>query len=149
MKIETLLTPQGAIAELRVTDKPRLLQELAARAAPAVGLPADRIEQELMKREELGSTGVGGGVAIPHARLPELGQAFGVLAHLKKPIEFDAIDQKPVDVVFLLLTPAAEKGDHLNALAAVARKLREPERLEEIRSAESDAALYLAMTRVS
>jgi PTS system nitrogen regulatory IIA component len=149
MKIEALLTPQSTIAELRAADKARLLQELAARAAPAVGLSAERIEQELMKREALGSTGVGGGVAIPHARLPELGRAFGVLAHLKKPIDFDAIDQKPADVVFLLLTPAADTGDHLNALAAVARKLREPERLKEMRAAETDAALYLAMTRVS
>jgi PTS system nitrogen regulatory IIA component len=100
-----------------------------------------------MKREELGSTGVGGGVAIPHARLPELHQVFGLSARLKKPIDFDAIDQRPVDIVFLLLTPAAEQGDHLNALAAVARKLREPERLKELRASENDAALYLAMTR--
>jgi PTS system nitrogen regulatory IIA component len=149
MKIEALLTPESTIAELRVADRARLLQELAARAASALGLPAERVEQELVKREALGSTGVGGGVAIPHARLPELNQAFGVLARLKKPIDFDAIDQKPVDVVFLLLTPAAEQGDHLNALATVARKLREPERLKDIRSAESDAALYLAMTRVT
>lgn len=149
MKIEALLTPQSTIADLRAADKQRLLQELAARAAPAVGLSAERIEHELMKREGLGSTGVGGGVAIPHARLPELGQAFGVLAHLKKPIDFDAIDQKPVDIVFLLLTPAADTGDHLNALAAVARKLREPERLKDIRSAQTDSALYLAMTQAS
>jgi PTS system nitrogen regulatory IIA component len=149
MKIEALLTPESTIAELRVADKARLLQELATRAASALGLPAERVEQELVKREALGSTGVGGGVAMPHARLPELNQVFGVLARLKKPIDFDAIDQKPVDVVFLLLTPAAEQGDHLNALATVARKLREPERLKDIRSAESDAALYLAMTRVT
>jgi PTS system nitrogen regulatory IIA component len=147
MKIETFLTPENAIAELRAADKQRVLQELAARAASALGLPRERIEQELMKREALGSTGVGGGVAIPHARLPELNRTFGAVALLKKPIDFDAIDQKPVDIVFLLLTPAAEQGEHLNALAAIARKLREPERLAQIRAAETDAALYLAMTR--
>jgi PTS system nitrogen regulatory IIA component len=147
MKIEAFLSPENAISELRVADKTRLLQELAGRAASALDLPRERIEQQLVKREELGSTGVGGGVAIPHARLPELSHPLGVLARLKKPIEFDAIDRKPVDIVFLLLTPAVEQGDHLNALAAVARKLREPERLKDIRTSESSAALYRAMTR--
>ncbi|MGH6949811.1 MAG: PTS sugar transporter subunit IIA [Vitreimonas sp.] len=147
MKIEMFLSPEHAIAGLRAPDKMRLLHDLAARAASTLALPPERVEQALVKREELGSTGVGGGVAIPHARLPELAHPLGVLAHLRKPIDFDAIDQKPVDVVFLLLTPAAEQGEHLNALATVARKLREPERLRDIRSAEGDAALYLAMTR--
>jgi len=147
MKIETILTPGNAIADLRVADKGRLLQELAGRAATALGVPRERIEQALLNREVLGSTGVGGGVAIPHARLSELTHPLGLLARLKRPIEFDAIDQKPVDIVFLLLTPAAEQGEHLNALAAVARKLREPERQKEIRASEDNAALYLAMTR--
>jgi len=149
MKVESLLSPEHVIAELRATDKPRLLQELAAQAASALGLRASYIEQALSKREELGSTGVGGGVAIPHARLPELSRPFGMLAHLKKPIDFDAIDQKPVDIVFLLLTPAAEQGEHLNALAAMARKLREPERVQEMRASDNAAALCRAMMRPS
>jgi PTS system nitrogen regulatory IIA component len=99
-----------------------------------------------LKREELGSTGVGNGVALPHARLQRLTKPFGAVASLKRPIDFDAIDHTPVDIVFLLLLPGDAGGEQLNALAAAARKLREPERRELLRAAQSSDALYRAMT---
>lgn len=145
MKIEDLLTPENSIAELRANDKARVLHELSARAAAALDIPQERVMLEISKREGLGSTGVGGGVAIPHARLADVAKPLGLLALLKRPIDFDAIDQKPVDIVFFLLTPAAEQGEHLNALAAIARKLREPDRLKQLRDADDDEALYRAM----
>lgn len=147
MSIEEFLAPGDAVADLRAGDKGRLLQDLAARAATALGLPRERVEQALLKREMLGSTGVGGGIAIPHARLEDLKKPFGLVGLLRKPIDFDAIDGKPVDIVFLLLTPAVAEGAHLNALATVARRLREQERVREMRAATDGAALYQAIVR--
>ena len=111
-----------------------------------VGVPFDQIATEVIKREALGSTGMGEGVAIPHARLRELKKPFGVLARLKQPIDFYAIDGKPVDLVFLLLLPVASQGEQLNALAFVARTLRKTELLRDLRRADSSDELYQAMT---
>jgi Phosphoenolpyruvate-dependent sugar phosphotransferase system, EIIA 2 len=86
----------------------------------------ERIAAEILKREELGSTGTGGGVAIPHARIQELNEPFGIFARLNRPIDFQAIDTRPVDLVFLLLLPGDPVGEQLKALATVARKLRDP-----------------------
>jgi PTS system nitrogen regulatory IIA component len=99
------------------------------------------IAQELTKRESLGSTGVGAGIAMPHARLQAVQKPFGLLARLKKPIDFDAIDGRPVDLIVLLLMPAVA-SEHLNALASVARKLREPDRLDRMRRAPDAASLF-------
>lgn len=145
MEIKDFLLPSDALVKPRVSDKRRLLQELAARAASALNLDANRISVELLKREDLGSTGTGGGVAIPHARIPDLKKPFGILVRLKHAIDFDAIDGKPVDIVFLLLLPAQSQGDHLNALASVARRLRDPESVRRLRSAGDDAELYSAI----
>jgi PTS system nitrogen regulatory IIA component len=145
MEIKDFLLPTDALIKPRVSDKKRLLQELAARAALALNLDANRISFELLKREDLGSTGTGGGVAIPHARIPDLKKPFGTLVRLKHAIDFDAIDGKPVDIVFLLLLPAQSQGDHLNALASVARRLRDPESVQRLRSAGDDAELYSAI----
>ena len=145
MDIKDFLLPTDALIKVRVPDKTRLLQELAARAAAALNLAPDRISSELLKREHLGSTGTGGGVAIPHARIPDLKKPFGTLVRLKNAIDFDAIDGKPVDIVFLLLLPTQSQGDHLNALASVARKLRDPESVQRLRRADDAAELYGAM----
>jgi PTS system nitrogen regulatory IIA component len=147
MKIEDFLSPTDVIVGQRAQDKLRLLRELSARAAASLGLGADLVAQEIQKREELGSTGMGAGIAIPHARIVGLQKPFGVLARLKKGIEFDAIDGRPVDLVFLLLLPAEAQTDCLNALAAVARKFRESERLQRLREAGDGAALYRELTR--
>lgn len=147
MKIADFLSPADAMVGLRASDKARLLEELAKRAAASLGLDADLIAKELLKREELGSTGLGAGIAIPHARLREVQRPFGAFARLKRAIEFDAIDGAPVDLVFLLLLPAASQSECLNALAAVARALREPERLQKLRAAEDGESLHRELTQ--
>ena len=144
MEIKEFLLPTDTLIKARGADKTRLLQELAARAASALNLDADLISFELLKREGLGSTGTGGGVAIPHARIAGLKKPFGTLVRLKHAIDFDAIDGKPVDIVFLLLLPA-QSGDPLNALACVARKLRDPESVQRLRRADDDEELYRAV----
>jgi PTS system nitrogen regulatory IIA component len=145
MEIKEFLLPADTLIKAHVADKTRLLQELAARAASALNLDAKLISTELLKRENLGSTGTGGGVAIPHARIPDLKKPFGSLVRLKQAIDFDAIDGKPVDVIFLLLLPVQPPGDALNALACVARMLRDPEAVHRLRHAANDAELYSAM----
>jgi PTS system nitrogen regulatory IIA component len=146
MHIKEFLSPADTNVEVRAPDKTRLLQELSRQAAASVDLPPEQISAEILKREALGSTGTGGGVAIPHARIQGLTKAFGIFARLNKPMDFAAIDGRPVDLVFLLLLPANPVGEQLKALAAVARKLRDPACLRELRSAGGSAALYDAMT---
>jgi PTS system nitrogen regulatory IIA component len=159
MEISDFLLPAGAIASMRAPDKNRLLHDLAQRAATMLGLPAEEVSVALLKREELGSTGTGGGVAIPHARLPSVARPFGLLARLDRAIDFDAIDGKKVDIVFLLLLPAAApkdqkrehggepRGGELNALACAARALRDPDVVANVRRAGDNAALYRAVTQ--
>lgn len=146
MKIKDYLSAADVAIDVRANDKASLLRELAARAAAALNLSADAIASEIEKRDELGSTGIGGGVSIPHARFREVKKAFGLLVRLRQPIEFDAIDGQPVDIVFLLVLPAASQLDQLNALAAVARKLRDRDVLRSLRAATSGTELYRAVT---
>ena len=103
------------------------------------------IVSELLKREGLGSTGMGNGVAIPHARFHTIKKPFGIIAKLKQPIDFDAIDGQPVDIVFMLLLPTASEGEQLGALACVARKLRVADDLALLRRAKNAAELYAAL----
>jgi PTS system nitrogen regulatory IIA component len=145
MKISDLVSPTDVMIDVRGSNKRLLLQEFAARAAAGIGLPADQVASFLLKREDLGSTGIGKGVAIPHARLPELRRPCGLLAKLKSPIEFDAIDGEPVDVVFVLLLPGAAENEALAALALVARALRAPETLARLRGARNTSELYSAI----
>ena len=123
-----------------------LLKELAERAATAHGLSAQAVVNEIEKRDDLGSTGIGGGASIPHARFREVKKPFGFLVRLKRAIDFCAIDGQPVDIVFLLLLPASSQLDQLNALAAVARKLRDREVLRKLRGATSVTELYRSIT---
>lgn len=145
MKISDLLSPADVLIDVRASNKRLLLEELAAKAATSLNLRVDQIAPDLLKREELGSTGVGGGVAIPHARLPDLQRTLGLLARLKQPIEFDAIDGQPVDIVFVLLLPANVEEGQLGALALVARTLRSSETLGRLRRARDASELYSAM----
>ena len=121
-------------------NKAQLLRDLAERVALALGLDAPKLAAELLRREELGSTGLGGGIAIPHTRMPGLQKPFTVLAILRTPIQFDAIDGQPVDIVFLLIAP--DNGEALKALAGISRTLREPAILEQLRHALSAQAAY-------
>jgi PTS system nitrogen regulatory IIA component len=145
MKISDLLSPMDVIIDVPASNKRLLLQELAAKAAASLGLPADQVTSCLLKREELGSTGIGKGVAIPHARLPDLQRPHGVLAKLKQGIEFDAIDGQAVDIVCVLLLPAAAENEALGALALVARALRPAENLARLRAAKNASELYAAL----
>src|SRR5665811_1212659 len=124
MDIKEILAPSDVLVGIRTSDKTRLLEDLCRRAASILKIDADKITADILKREELGSTGLGGGVAIPHARIADVKKPFGLLARLKSAIEFDAIDRQPVDLIFLLLLPTASAGEQLNALALVARTLR-------------------------
>jgi PTS system nitrogen regulatory IIA component len=145
MKIPDLLSPADVVIDVRTSDKGLLLRELAAKAASSLKLRIDQVAPLLLKREDLGSTGVGGGVAIPHARLPELHRPFGLLAKLRQPIEFDAIDGRAVDLVFVLLLPANAENGQLGALALVARTLRPSEVLVRLRRAKDTAEFYSAI----
>jgi PTS system nitrogen regulatory IIA component len=145
MKLSDLLSPTDVMIDVRASNKRLLLQECAAKAAVSLGLRVDQVEPHLLKREELGSTGIGGGIAIPHARLPDLQRPYGLLAKLKQPIEFDAIDGQAVDIVFTLLLPAAAENGNIGALALVARTLRPPENRVRLRSAKTTSELYAAI----
>jgi nitrogen PTS system EIIA component len=145
MKISDLLSPTDVMIDVRASNKRQLLQEFAAKAAVSLGLPVDQVASCLLKREDLGSTGIGHGVAIPHARLPDLQQPYGLLAKLKQPIEFDAIDGQAVDIAFVLLLPAAAENGQLGPLARVARTLRPPENLARLRDAKNASELYSAI----
>ena len=119
-----------------------------ARETPLDKAPrlSERLDNEvLLKREDLGSTGIGKGVAIPHVRLPDVPRPYGLLARLRQPIEFDAIDGQAVDIVFVLLLPANAESAQLGALALVARTLRPPENLVRLRSAKTASELYAAI----
>jgi nitrogen PTS system EIIA component len=146
MEIEDLITPTSVIANLRVTSKRQALQELARRA----GLMTRRDEREvfeaLSERERLGSTGIGMGTAVPHGRLPGLGRLYGLFARLDRPIDFDAIDDRPVDLIFLLLAPENAGADHLKALARVSRLFRDRAMCEKLRGTDNAEALYALLT---
>lgn len=149
MKISDFLSPTDVALDVRESDKARLLQQLSSQAAAKVGLSANEVCTQIIKREELGSTGVGNGVALPHARLQGLTTPFGVFARLRHGIDFEAIDSQPVNIVFLLLLPDAAGDSQLNALACVARALRDPETLQRIRSAADRDSLFQAIVDAS
>lgn len=144
MHIRDLLSPSNTFADLQASDKKSLLIELSYRAARQAGLEGGSVAREILAREDVGSTGMGGGVALPHARIPGLARPFGLLASLDRAIDFDAIDDQPVDIVFLLLLRQAHEKEQLNALACVARELRNAETLARLRTAEG-ADLFRAI----
>jgi PTS system nitrogen regulatory IIA component len=149
MDIKHFLSQADTLVDVRAVDKDRLLKELCTRAGKTLNLEVERISKDILKREGLGSTGVGGGVAIPHARISAVNRPYGILARLRRPIDFNAIDGKPVDIVFLLLLPPTPAGEQLNALAAVARRLREQKVLNSVREAADSSGMYSAMTSAS
>lgn len=142
MSIAALLAPQDVVVGLRAGDKRQLVQELARRAAPRLGLDAPAIADAVLEREQLGSTGLGKGFALPHARVAGLDRCFGMLVRLARPIAFQAIDERPVDVVFLLLIPPDAEGEHIAALAAISRRMRDTGVLDRLRRSEDAKTLY-------
>jgi PTS system nitrogen regulatory IIA component len=147
MEIEQLLRPDSVIAHLRATSKKQALQDLAKRAAEITGLHARAIFDVLLERERLGSTGVGNGIAIPHGKIGGLDRLYGLFARADQPIDFDAIDEQPVDLIFLLLAPEGAGADHLKALARVSRLLRDRSVCEKLRGSDSGDALYALLTQ--
>lgn len=142
MEIEELISPDNVVAQLRATSKKQALQDLAKRAARMTGEPERAIFDVLMEREKLGTTGVGNGIAIPHGKLASLDRLYGLFARLEHPIDFDAIDERPVDLIFLLLAPETAGADHLKALARVSRLLRDKSACEKLRGTDDPEALY-------
>jgi PTS system nitrogen regulatory IIA component len=147
MHLGDLIAPEAVLPSLKTKSKKQLLQELSARAARIAGLPERDIFDVLWQREQLGSTGLGQGVAIPHGKLGGLKQIVGLFAHLAEPVEFDAVDGEPVDIVFLLLAPEGAGADHLKALARISRLLRERGSVEKLRASKDAAALYAVLTQ--
>jgi nitrogen PTS system EIIA component len=146
MPLTDLLTPQAVMPALKVNSKKQALQELAARAAALCGRSEREVLDVLAQRERLGSTGIGNGIAIPHGKLPKLERLFGVFARLDRPVDFEALDGQPVDLLFLLLAPEAAGADHLKALARVARLLRDPEVARKLRESRDAEAIYAVLT---
>ena len=144
--LSDLVTQTGVVAALKAQSKKQLLQDLSARAAQLTGLPERTIFETLLERERLGTTGVGHGIAIPHGKLAGLPKITGLFARLESKIDFDAIDDQPVDLVFLRLAPEGAGADHLKALARVSRLLRNAQVCEKLRGAEDRAALFAILT---
>ena len=146
MEIVDLIRLEGIVANLRATSKKQALQDLARRAADVTGEPERAIFEVLIERERLGTTGVGNGIAIPHGKLPGLDGLHGLFARLETPIDFDAIDEQPVDLICLLLAPESAGADHLKALARVSRLLRDRSICEKLRGSDSAEAIYALLT---
>src|SRR6267143_4511856 len=142
MPLTSLVAPNAIIPALKVNGKKQALQELAAKAAELSGQNERTIFEILLQREKLGSTGVGNGIAIPHGKLPKLGKLFGLFARLERPVDFEALDGQPVDLVFLLLAPETAGADHLTALARIARLLRDQDVAKKLRASRDAQAIY-------
>jgi PTS system nitrogen regulatory IIA component len=146
MALTDLLSPEAIFSALRVNGKKQALQEMSERAAQVSGLAAREIFDALLQRERLGSTGVGDGIAIPHGKLANCKHIFGIFARLERPIDFEALDGLPVDLIFLLIAPESAGADHLKALAGIARVLRDPEMAAQLRATRDASALYSLLT---
>lgn len=146
MPLSDFLKPEGVIAALKANSKKQALQELADHAALMSGLAGRDIFETLLQRERLGSTGIGHGIAIPHGKLARVDRLFGLFARLERPIDFEALDGEPVDLMFLLVAPESAGADHLKALARVARVLRDGNVTQKLRAAQDPSALYAILT---
>jgi PTS system nitrogen regulatory IIA component len=147
MEIRDLLQPEAVVADLKAANKKQLLQELARHASKITGVNDRKIFETLLERERLGSTGVGSGIAIPHGKLSDFKRLYGVFARLDRPVDFDSIDEQPVDLIFLLLAPEGAGADHLKALARVSRLLRDSSMCDKLRGAETADGLYMVLTQ--
>ena len=145
MKIADLITPGRILTGLKASSKKQCLDMLAHHAAASTGIPEDAIGAALRRREALGSTGIGSGVAMPHAPMRNLTAPFALLACLARPVDFEAVDGEPVDILCLILTPEAGQGQHLNALACVARRLQLQDVRETIRRARRPEEVHAAL----
>ena len=146
MELRDIVTPEAIAIGLNATSKKHLLQELAQRAEAAKGIEMRVALEALLERERLGPTGMGRGVAIPHARIAGLDEIVGVFARLSKPVDFDAVDGEPVDLVFALFAPEDAGANHLRALARISRCLRDASVCAKLRSADEVGAAHMVLT---
>ena len=147
MDLTDLLSLDAIIPGLKAVSKKQVIQGIAERAAKVAGLPERAVFDSMLQRERLGSTGVGRGVAIPHSRMENCDHLVGIFARLERPVDFEAIDDMPVDIVFALIAPEGAGADHLKALAKVARVLRDPAIVAKLRASRDQAALYTLLTQ--
>jgi PTS system nitrogen regulatory IIA component len=141
MEITELVRDDAVLPTLKASSKKQTLQELARKAAAITGLDQREIFDVLLERERLGTTGVGGGIAIPHGKLNKLEKLYGVFARLESPVDFDSIDDEPVDLIFLLLAPESAGAEHLKALARVSRLLRDRAVCSRLRGCDTTDAI--------
>ena len=145
MMASDFVSLENVVLDLVAPSKAKVIETIAKKAAATLSIPQNVILDALLRRESLGSTGVGEGIAIPHAPVPGVTKPIGLLAKLAKPIDFEAIDGLPVDVVLVLLTPGDSRKEYLNVLACFARRLRSTEVTMRIRAAKSASDLYAAI----
>jgi PTS system nitrogen regulatory IIA component len=146
MMLDFLIDRQSVLASLKAQNKKQLLQELSQAMANRVAVDHRLIFETLLKREKLGSTGIGQGIAIPHGKLPAITRVYGLFARLAAPVDFDSVDGQPVDLVFVLLAPEHAGADHLKALARISRLLRDPSVVAKLRGTEDAEGLYAILT---
>ncbi len=146
MDLSDLVEASAVMPALKAHSKKQLLQLLAEKAAAITGLPEREIFDTILQRERLGSTGVGNGIAIPHGKLPQIDRITGVFARLDQPVDFEALDDEPVDLVFLLLAPENAGADHLKALSRTARVLRDADTVAKIRGTKDASAIHTFLT---
>lgn len=146
MELNDILSVDAVVAQLNASSKKRLLQEIAQKAESVYNLPSKEIFNAIQERELLGPTGMGNGVAIPHARLACMDTVKGIFVRLEKPVDYEAVDRQPVDLVFALFAPKGAGADHLKALARVSRMLRDSDICSKLRSSEDPSALFAIMT---
>lgn len=144
--LSDLLVPELVLVDVAAAAKKALFQQAAAAAAPVLDLDEGTVARLLAAREKLGSTGFGGGVAIPHARVPDLPRIAGMVIRLAQPIDFQAVDDLPVDIAFVLLSPPDAGAEHLKALARISRRLRDRGFVAKLRGAGSRDAIYALLT---
>jgi len=142
MKISEIMTVDSVFCGIKANNKRQLLQDLSKRIAEITGIFDRTVFDSLLERENLGSTGFGSGTALPHARIPEIQQVYGFFAKLNTPIDYDAIDGKPVDLVFILISPEGSGADHLTALAQASRILKNESICNKIRQASGKEEIY-------
>lgn len=149
MQLTDILSSEAVIPALKATSKKQLLQELSQTAAKISGLDQRIVFETLLQREKLGSTGLGQGIAIPHGKFAALKEVMGVFARLPSPVDFEAADDRPVDLVFLLMAPESAGADHLKALARISRLLRDQTLVAKLRGTQDAAGLYAILTEPS
>jgi len=146
MQLTDFIGDKAIFPNLKAGSKKQLLQELAVRAGEITQLDSRQIFESLLQREKLGSTGLGRGIAIPHGKFPQLDKVYGFFGRLSQPVDFDAVDGEPVDLVFLLLAPESAGADHLKALARISRLLRDNSIVKKLRGTEDSHGLYAVLT---